>query len=1113
MQVCPACAEENPDRARFCLGCGVALRQAARDERKIVSVLYIDLVGFTARSDRADPEDVRATLRPYHERVRDEIERFGGTLEKFVGDGVIAAFGAPVAHEDDPERAVRAALRILETMEELHAEGLDVAARVAVTTGEAVVALGARVERGEGIVTGDVVNVAARLQAAARPASVIVDEATMRATANAIDYVRLAAVVAKGKAEPIAAWRAIGARSRLGVDTELLPQTVFVGREHDLSALTGVFSRVAGDGSVQLVTVVGEPGIGKSRLVWEFRRLLDARRELITWRQGRCLPYGEGITFWALGEIVKAEAGILESDSPAEVEAKMVRAVVATIDDDAERAWLVERLAPLVGAREDGAGVAREEAFSAWRRYLEGLAMRGPLVLVFEDLHWADASLLAFVEHVLDRSAPVPLLVLATARPELYDVRSDWGGGRRNSTTVGLGPLSDDETARLVAGLLDRSVLPAELQASLLERSGGNPLYAEQFVRMHVEASSAAEMSVPETVQALVAARLDTLPPELKGVLHDAAVVGKVFWGGSLAAVGDRGRDEVHAGVGELVRRELVRPIRLSSMEGDEEFSFWHVLVRDVAYQQIPRGPRALKHVAAAEWIERTAKDRVSDHAEILVHHYEHAHTLALAAGDTDTAASVEQRLARSLVLAGDRLIRLDVAAAEASYRRALTLANEGPPRARVLVKLGDALLERAGLGDAEEAYDEALPTLRESGDAHMTGLALLGLSRALWKRGDTARAREAVVEAIPLLEQLPGPDLVLAYERIASLDVFAGREREALEWVDRGVSLARELGIEAVGRHLQMRGLARIGLGDLGGIDDMREGLDLSVRVGHAVEAAAAYNNLGDVVSTFEDLQSGLALVDAARDLSRRRGLTPSEMWARATRLWNLYELGEWDELLTEAQEIIAWDREQGGTQIEVYGLMVVAPVHAQRGRLDEAAEEVEAFVPRAREITDPQSILPALIQGAFTYALVGKLEEARSLVVEYERAARHNAPHWRAAGLAKLVPVSVAAGDVALAERLLAAALDAPPRHSTAHGLATARAVLCEERVERAEAAAHYRDAAAAATRWGSLLGRANALLGVGRCAEDEAARREGEAIFERLRAVPLSAAARAA
>ncbi|MGH3132273.1 MAG: AAA family ATPase, partial [Gaiellaceae bacterium] len=560
MIICPACGEQNPEHARFCHSCAAELAATvpAGEERKVVSVLFVDLVGFTGRADRADPEDVRATLRPYHRRLKEEVERFGGTVEKFIGDAVMAVFGAPVAHEDDAERAVRAGLRILDAIEELNEQrpGSDLAVRAAVTTGEAVVALAARPERGEGIVTGDVVNVAARLQAAAPVGAVLVDEPTVRSTDDAIDYEQLEDVVAKGKADPIPVWRATGARSRFGIDTELRARAPFVGRERDLAVLVDTFARALDEPSVQLVTVVGEPGLGKSRLVWELRGEIDRRRELVRWRQGRCLPYGEGITFWALGEIVKAEAGILETDSPAHAHAKLERAVAAAIPDENERSWFSERLAPLVGAQEEAAGSGREESFSAWRRYLEALTADGPLVLVFEDLHWADAALLDFIDDLLDWAPAIPLLVVATARPELYTPRPGWGGGRRNSTTVGLSPLTDEDTARLVTGLLERSVLSADTRSALLERAGGNPLYTEQFVRMLVESGSGADVKVPESVQALIAARLDTLDPELKSLLQDASVVGKVFWTGVLAEIGGRPREDVLGGLRELVRRE-----------------------------------------------------------------------------------------------------------------------------------------------------------------------------------------------------------------------------------------------------------------------------------------------------------------------------------------------------------------------------------------------------------------------------------------------------------------------------------------------------------------------------------------------------------------------------
>jgi predicted ATPase len=348
--------------------------------------------------------------------------------------------------------------------------------------------------------------------------------------------------------------------------------------------------------------------------------------------------------------------------------------VVGLFADDAERVWFSSRLAPLVGVGEDAATVSRDEAFTAWRRFLEAMAARRTCVLVIEDLHWADGALLEFVEHLVDWSMPVPLVILGTARPELFERQPSWGGGMRNATTISLSPLSTDESGRLIHALLDRTLLPAETQRALLERAGGNPLYAEQFARMLAERGSVEDLPVPETVQALVAARLDTLRPELKAVLHDAAVVGRVFWSSAVAAVGERERDAVRRDLNELVHREFVRPIRVAAIEGEEEFSFWHALVRDVTYQQIPRSPRAEKHLAVAAWVERTAAERVADHAEILVHHYEQALELSRAAGED--RPELRDALVRFLLVAGDRAMRLDIAAAEATYRRALELST-----------------------------------------------------------------------------------------------------------------------------------------------------------------------------------------------------------------------------------------------------------------------------------------------------------------------------------------------------------------------------------------------------------------------------------------------------
>jgi class 3 adenylate cyclase/tetratricopeptide (TPR) repeat protein len=1105
--VCPSCGEENPERARFCLSCGAGLAEApvaGGEERKIVSVLFVDLVGFTDRSDRADPEDVRATLRPYHERVKADIERFGGTVEKFIGDAVMAVFGAPVAHEDDAERAVRSGLRILETIEELRSEGLGISVRAAVTTGVSVVALGARPERGEGIVTGDVVNTAARLQSAAPVDTVIVDRATMRSSGSAIAFEPLEAVAAKGKAEPIPVWRATHARSRVG-QPEAATHTPFVGREHEQTLLLETFLRAERESSVQLVTVVGEPGIGKSRLVTELRSTLDDRPDLITWRHGRCLPYGEGITFWALGEIVKAEAGILESDDHDEAAGKLEQCVSALVDDASEREWFASRLAPLVGVAGEGGAVGRDESFTAWRRYLEAMAARRPLVVVVEDLHWADEALLDFLEHLLDWAAPVPLLVLSTARPELYDRRPGWSGGKRNATTVSLSPLSADDTARLLQGLLERALLPAETQASLLERAGGNPLYTEQFARMLAERGDLEDIPLPETVQALIAARLDTLPPELKAVLQDASVIGRTFWIGSVAAIGGRNRDEVLGGLRELVRREFVRPARVSSVKGDEEFTIWHALVRDVAYQQIPRAPRAQKHVAAAVWIEEAAQERLADHAEILVHHYERALELFQAAGEE--RPDLEDVLARFLLLAGDRATHLDMQSAEACYRRAVALSEDDVhARATALARLAFALVERGEAAEGIEAYEEAIDALRPV-DEHAAGVAMVGLSRALWQRGESARRHAVDLEAISILERTPGPDLVLAYGRRAMTESIAGRPEESTKWAEKGFALADEIGFENRVRLLQARGSVRGYRGDPGSVDDLRAGLELGLALGLGLEAGIAYNNLGEATSYFLGLAAARQIFDEGIEFSRQRGLAHNVMWMRGERLRCLYHAGEWDDVVRDCDDLLTWDAERGGGQIEVFARVYLADVLTHRGSAVDAKRHVDSAFPRARETEDPQMLVPTLVAAAVVSSALGDTTSALGFVTELERVTRGIPTSFRALCLTWPVRIAVGAGDLDLAK----AFFDGSEHGSRLAELArlTGSATVAEAQGDSEEAARVYARAAEGWGEFGSVVERGYALLGLGRLG-DTAALHEGHAIFARLGASPVVARA---
>jgi class 3 adenylate cyclase/tetratricopeptide (TPR) repeat protein len=1101
------------------------------EERKTVSILFVDLVGFVARSDQVDPEDVRAMLRPYYTCVRRELARWGGTVEKFIGDAVMATFGAPVAHEDDAERAVRAGLRVVHAVQELNAAdpGLGLALRAAVTTGEAVVARRARRAEGEGIATGDVVNTAARLQMVAPVNAVVVDEGTYRTTRQLVDYEALDSVAVPGKAEPIRAWRARAARSRYGADPAQTTPTPFIGRTDELALLKAMYARTVREASVQLVTVTGEPGVGKSRLVREFRAFVDWQPERARWRQGRCLPYGEGITYWALGEIVKSQAGILESDSPDEASDKLGSAITAIVEDPTERDWLRARLAPLVGASVAGAGAPaeRSESFAAWRRFLEGVAADRPLVLALEDVHWAGTELLEFVEHLLDWAASLPFLVVCTTRPELFERRPGWGGGKRDSTTISLAPLSREETARLIAAHLSEAALPAETQSALLERAGGNPLYAEEFARMltdrgmlerqgeTVQVAVGADIPVPETIQAVIAARLDTLPAERKALLHDAAVVGQAFWVGALSYMSGLDERKVEQGLRTVAKKELLRPVRTSSVNGQAEYSFGHLLIRDVAYQQIPRAARVRKHRAAAAWIEGLPGARVADHAEILAHHYGQALRLAKAAGLSDDTGDLEARSRRYLTMAGDRALEVDARKGEAFYRQALELCPaRHPDRAGLLAKAAVAALVAGRLSEAQRDFEEAITEFRARGEAGGAGAAMVELAGTYWFRGETDRKRALLAQAIELLErEPPGRELALAYTHTAADHMVANRSQECRVWSEKALALAERLELVAETiRARQLRGLARCQLGDVAdGLADLREALRRSLDLGLGNETIRSYGNLGDWVWYAEGPAQSLDVKRAGIAFGERHGLTLPVAWAKAETIWPLFDLGRWDELLLLADELIEWDRGRGGGQIAVVARTYTAYVVGCRGEIGQALALAEEFLPRAREIRDPQVLVPAV-------AVMAILEHARSnrstsvrLIEEIEELTRHR-PVFRARHLPEAVRACAAAGAIPLAERLLESSAHAASRHR--HSVLAARAVLAEARGRLEEAGALHAEASERWADYGFALERGQAALGAGRCLvalgrhhEAMAPLDEARGVFAALGAAPLS------
>src|SRR5256714_7616280 len=869
MVTCPACGQENPDSSRFCGMCGASLLPAAapaREERKVVTILFTDLVGSTARAEGLDPEDVSATLSAYYAQLRAELERHGGTVEKFIGDAVMAVFGAPIAHEDDAERAVRAALAIRDSIgEELHI-------RTAVNTGEALVALGAKPGEGDAMVAGDVVNTAARLQSAAPVNGILVGEATYRATRQAIDYREAPPVDAKGKSEPVKVWEAVAARSRFGSDVEQKLRTPLVGRERERGLLADALAHARTEQSAQLVTLVGVPGIGKSRLVAELFQITEADPDLINWRQGRSLPYGERVSFWALGEIVKAHAGILESDDTATAEEKLVAMVDGLGEDEQEREWLARHTRPLVGL-EGAERTEREEASAAWRRLLEAAAEQRPLILVFEDLHWADDGLLDFVDHLADWATTVPMLILATARPELLDRRPGWGGGKRNALTLSIGALSNEETAQLLQRLLDRPVLDAEAQQAVLQRAEGNPLYAEEYARM-LDEHEGGDLALPETVQGLIAARIDGLAPVEKSLLQDASVIGKVFWPGALAGSDDR---FIHA----LERKEFVRRDRRPSIAGETQYAFLHALVRDVAYGQIPRAERADKHRRAAEWLASLAGDRAEDHAERRAHHYHQAFRLSAAAGLD--GSSVREPARSAFAQAAERAYGLNAYLAAIQLgNKALALTPEDAPERAPLQLLVAYATWPVGHDDPR-LLESARDGFLAQGDEGHAAEAAAFLSRILFHPRDTEASRRAGSQAVELARRAPpSPATGRALAQQARAVEIMDREFEAaLPLAREALAIANQLGDVSLASHaLNTIGLARIDLGEADGISELEHAVTIAEEGGHLSAAGPALNNLASCLSIVGRLAHPDATPARTRAVVERHGHTPRPGW-----------------------------------------------------------------------------------------------------------------------------------------------------------------------------------------------------------------------------------------
>jgi class 3 adenylate cyclase/tetratricopeptide (TPR) repeat protein len=1011
--ICPSCGTENPDGARFCNNCGTALEPAVapRMERKFATALFADLVGSTTLAEREDPEVVQSVVGRTFDRLAEEISRYEGLLEKFMGDAILAVFGVPRAHEDDAERAVRAALEMHAVLSELNrgfaAEGKPtLEMRIGIEAGEVLVDL----ERASGprdrMLTGDAVNTAARLQSSAEPGGVVVGPAVYASTKDVIEYRELEPLTLKGKAEPVPAWRALrikartrGERPHLGLEARL------VGRDEELSVLKQTLKRAESEGRPALVTVIGPAGVGKSRLVMELERYVEGLPDIVYWRRGRCLAYAN-TSYSAFADAIKAQLEIYEDDN-AEVAAKKAEAAARELFGDDS---VVPQLRALVGAGEVQS-MSREELFEAWRRFLERLAARYPLVLVLDDIHWADEGLLDFVDHVADW-AQGPIMILATARPELFETRPTWGGGKRNAASIYLDPLSADEGEAMLEDLLPGPV-DEQLKRTIVERSEGNPLYVEEIVRKLIDdgvlrateasrwevARPVDDVELPRSVQGLIAARLDGLPDDEKAVLQDAAVVGRVFWVGAIAALSGRSVAEVRDALGRLRVKEIVVPHEPSSFSDEHEFAFRHALIRDGAYDSLPKSLRADKHVGVARWAEARAGDRSEDIVELVATHelqavaylaelgerrpelersaFEHAWAAARRTGalwqrfECTRWYREAERLADLIEIPLDRRVRMarehtvaswgadHVVESERVARRAIELATEagddlaaGWADARLVLPL----LQLSRHEDAEVSGRLAVQTLEPLGETTELADALHRLGWFLWRRGREEEAEPLLRRAIEMAMAVGDP-LVRA-EATQTLGVcigsFPGRSGEAQPIMEEAFVLAKEVGDTTN----LMRAYNNIATtrqqrdGPAATAEVLREGLELALRSGTIANGGWIAGSLGDTLLIAGALDESEQHQRLALDLARRVGDEPL-IGMRLTGLANVMLIrGRIDEAIAardEAEPILKANPEP---QIEAFlpwfdGYLALGRRDRVRAaeRFAEAAEHVRAY------------------------------------------------------------------------------------------------------------------------------------------------------------------------
>jgi class 3 adenylate cyclase/tetratricopeptide (TPR) repeat protein len=950
---CALCGTTNDPTQRFCGQCGAKLgadpaaiaqsvtTPATRagppgdtrpaSERRHVTVLFVDLVGFTSLSEQRDAEDVRDLLTEYFAMARTVVGRYGGSIEKFIGDAVMAVWGFRAIQENDAERAVRAALELVDEVEAFgERSGISgLRARAGVLTGEAAVNLDAG---DEGMVAGDLVNTASRLQSVADPGSVFVGEITRSASEAAIEYEDAGSHQLKGKPEPVRLWRA--ARVIAGAGGALRPtglEPPFVGRDRELRLLKEFLHTTSAEGKARLLSIVGLAGVGKSRVAWEFFKYIDGLTETIWYQRGRCLAYGEGVAFWALTEMVRMRTGIVENEPPDSAKQKLRRSVEEFIHDDEERAWVEPRLAHLLGL-EERAGADPRDLYAAWRVFFERMAAQHTSLLIFEDLQWADSGLLDFIEYLLEWSRNSPIMVVTLARPELGDRRPGWGTGKRGLTSLFLEPLSTEAMGELLTGMVPG--LPPDLRALILDRAAGVPLYAVETVRMLIDRGLLVEergtyrargsleaLEVPESLHALIAARLDSLAPQERSLLQDAAVLGKSFTVTALSAVTNLPESDVESVLTSLVGKDLLAIQSDPRSPERGQYAFVQDLIRSVAHGTLARRERKLRHLAAATYLASSWAEE-EEIAEVVAAHLLEAYDAEPAAAD---APEIRDRARLALVRAAEHADSLGGAAsAQRYYEHALELSADDETRADLHQKAGKAarLQGRGALVRAHFETAEALyaATGRPLGQA--TALSELGKSD--YDEGNLAGALQRTQEALATVPDTgidEGHQDTLAYieARLARFMYFSSDYETALPHVERALQIAETeglwdvlcLAIDTKGSILAARG-RRTEAEVL-----IRGALQVALEHDLTERAAASSITLATTLEEEDRLEPSLELYEQGEGFLQRLGDHPNAVGTRLNRIQGLLELGRWDEVQAMFNEYLEADADELGSRL----------------------------------------------------------------------------------------------------------------------------------------------------------------------------------------------------